>query len=175
MEARTPDVITVAVSRVDGGLTILRVVTTEYVPDGKGGRVANWTIDPTPAYVEKIIAKHGWLGPLAPVSWRMVPNSIVDENTDNYFRNAWKDDGGDKPGIDMPKAQAIHMAHIRVARDRALEALDTSYMIALEQNNTPEKSKIATEKQALRDLPSTFDLTVAKTPEELRALWPLGL
>ncbi len=25
------------------------------------------------------------------------------------------------------------------------------------------------------DLPATFDLTVASTPEELSALWPVGL
>jgi hypothetical protein len=102
----------------------------------------------------------------------MVPNTIVDEGTNHYFRNAWKDDGGDKPGVDMTKAQAIHMAHIRAARDAELERLDTSYMIALEQNSTPEKTRIAAEKQALRDIPTTFDLTVAKTPEELYDLWP---
>ena len=175
MEARTPDVITVAVTRVDGGLTILRVITTEYAPDGQGGRVANWTIDPTPEYVEKIIAKHNWQGPFASVSWRIVPNNIVDESTDWYFRGAWKDDGSNKPGVDMAKAQAIHRNHIRGERDKALEALDTSYMIALEQNNTPEKTRIADEKQALRDLPATFDLAVAKTPSELYDLWPTQL
>jgi hypothetical protein len=175
MEARTPDVITVAVTRVDGGLTVLRVVTTNYVPDGKGGRIVHQTFDPTPEYIDSLIAKHNWQGPLSPVSWRIVPNDIVDEVTNRYFRNAWKDDGGTKPGVDMPKAQAIHMAHIRAARDKALEALDTNYMIALEKNEKIEQTEIANEKQVLRDIPATFDLTVAKTPEELYALWPAQL
>lgn len=34
---------------------------------------------------------------------------------------------------------------------------------------------VTTEKQKLRDLPQTLDLTVAQTPEDLKALWPADL
>jgi hypothetical protein len=166
-----PDVITVAVSRADGGLTVLRVVTAEYAEDGS----VRWTIDPTPEYIADIVAKHNWQGPLAPVSWRTVPNEFVDGSESRSFRNAWCDDGGVKPGHDMVKARDIHMDRIRVERDKELERLDAEYMRADEQGNILLKQQLAAQKQTLRDLPTTFDLTVARTAEELDALWPSEL
>src|SRR5687767_14403952 len=129
-DPRQPDVVTVAVSRVDGGLTVMRVVTTEYVPDGEGGRVANWTIDPTPDYIDSIIAKHNWQGPQAPTSWRLVDNDFLNDETDDTFRDAWKDDGGDKPGHDMAKAREIHKEKLRDLRAPLLEELDVEYQKA---------------------------------------------
>jgi hypothetical protein len=164
-----PDVITVAVSRVDGGLTVLRVIVTEY---SQG--VPRWTIDPTPEYIDAIIAKHNWQDGLAPVSWRVVPNDFVDESTDRYFRNAWKD-GGDKPGVDMPKAREIHRDKLRVMRLRPLEALDTAYMRADEVGDQQEKRRIATQKQALRDVTADPRIDAAATPEELKAVIPDAL
>jgi len=91
---------------------------------------------------------------------------ISDENIpqDYYFRDAWAHNFTDKKiEVDMPKAQEIHMTRIREARDRALEILDIETM---------KGNDVQAQKQALRDIPQNFDLKGAKTPEELKALWP---
>ena len=84
-----------------------------------------------------------------------------DVPADETFRNAWKLDGGIK--VDMDKAREIHMSRIRAARDEALAALDIEQL---------KGNDVQAQKQALRDIPRKFDLTVAQTPEELKALWP---
>ena len=40
------------------------------------------------------------------------------------------------------------------------------------KQNAKHKKKIALAKQALRDLPQTFDLSSPVTPDELKAAWP---
>lgn len=167
---RQPDVQTVAVSRVDGGVTILRVVETEYLPDGS----VHKTYEITPAYVDSLIAKYvadgHWTGPLAPVSWRFVPNDFVDEHTDRDFRNAWADTGKGKPGHDMAKAQTIHRDRLRALRGPKLAALDTEVMRADEENNKEAKAAAVAKKQKLRDLPDNPRIAAAKTIDELKAL-----
>jgi hypothetical protein len=181
MSARRPDVVTVAVTRVDGGLTILRVITTEYRPadpdEQAAGltRVAVWTIDPTPEYVDAIIAKHDWQGGQAPVSWRFVPDDIVDDDTDQTFRNAWRDGGGNKPDVDMVKARDIHRNRLRRMRAPLLEDLDAEYMQADEAGDQQAKRAIAARKQALRDVTSDAAIDAAMTPEALKAVIPDAL
>ena len=75
----------------------------------------------------------------------------------------------------MPKARLLHMAHIRTARDKALLALDLPFMRAVETGNLLEQQRIGAEKQVLRDIPQTFDLSIHPTPEALKAAWPLSL
>lgn len=182
-DARKPDVVTVAVTRVDGGVTVMRVVVTEYRPtderekaQGLGERIANWTIDPTPEYIDNIIAKHNWQGPQAPVSWRFVPNDYVDEDTDSDFRDAWKDTPGrNKPDVDMPKARDIHRDRLRAIRAPLLEDLDNQYMRADEAGNAALKAEIAGKKTALRNVTDDPAIDAAKTPEQLKAVWPAAL
>ena len=99
----------------------------------------------------------------------------------HYFRygadtrgtsGAWEMDVDGLPKVNMVKAQTIHMDHIRKVRDAELVKLDTTSLRAIEGNDVAEKQRVATEKQALRDIPQTFDLTVAATPSELKVLWP---
>jgi hypothetical protein len=194
LDVRTPDVITVAVSRVDGGLTIMRVITTEYRPTtaeekeaGLGFRVVDKTYDPTPAHIESLIAQYvrdeAWTGGQLPVSWRVVPNDIVDDTTDRTFRNAWKDDGGSKPGTDMPKARNIHRERLRAMRAPLLEALDIEDMRAVEEGllsptpnvNLAKRRDIAARKQALRDVTADPGIEAAQTPEQLKAVIPVAL
>ena len=73
--------------------------------------------------------------------------------------------------VDMTKARVIHMNRIRVVRNAELVAKDITFMRAVEAGDTGAQSTIATEKQTLRDIPQTFDLTT-DTPEQLKALWP---
>lgn len=95
----------------------------------------------------------------------------VDLPTDRYFRDAWEDLGA-AIDVNMPKAQEVHMGYIRRERDIELAKQDIEYMKALESGNTGEQTRIAALKQTLRDLPSTFDLTLAPNPTALKALWP---
>ena len=171
---RTPDTILVAVTRVDGGLTMLRVVTAEYEPDGAGGRRKRWEIDPTPEYIAGIIAKHEWAGPQAPVSWRIVADDFVGEATDRTFRNAWRD-GNTAPDVDMVKARDIHRDQLRVMRAPLLETLDSEYLRADETGNTAEKQRIAAVKQLLRAVTDDPAIEAAQTPDVLKAVIPAPL
>ena len=76
--------------------------------------------------------------------------------------------------VDMAKARAIHMDAIRVVRDAELIAQDITFMRAVEAGDTDAQAAIATEKQVLRDIPQTFDLTT-KSPTELKRRWPREL
>lgn len=178
---RQPDVITVLVSRVDGGVTVLRVITAEYRPTtpeeraaGAGPRIANWTVEPTPGYIEAIIAKHDWPPPLRAVSWEIVPNEIVSEQTDRIFRNAWRANGK-RIDVDMPKAREIHRDRLRRLRAPLLEALDVEYMRADERNDQEEKKRISDRKVILRDVTTDPAIEAASTPEELKAVIPGAL
>ena len=55
-------------------------------------------------------------------------------------------------------------------------AKDVTFMRAVEDGNTDAQATIKTEKQSLRDIPQTFDITTGvDTPEKLKAKWPDGL
>lgn len=182
MDPLMPDVVTVAINRVDGGVTIMKVITCEYQVNNVGERVQFNRREPTPAYIESLIAKRYEPIPGHPngvwnagngkrhVSWRIVPNDFVDENTDRTYRNAWKDDGRDKPGHDMAKARNVHREHLRNARAPRLDELDIDYQRADEQSDQGWKRDVVARKQKLRDVTDHPDIEAAQTIEELRAL-----
>lgn len=146
-----------AVKTDDGGVVIMSVV----LHDGRKKFYPDF---------DKLVAQsaeHGWNG--KPVSWRLTDDAEIT-GLDRYFRGAWEDSG--RLGVNLPKAREIHLSHIRIARDRELRRLDTEYIKADEAGDTTRKQEIAQRKQSLRDLPETFDLSKATTPEELKALWP---
>jgi len=76
--------------------------------------------------------------------------------------------------VNMTKARAIHMDKIRTVRNKQLADLDVPFMRAVETGDASELARIASEKQVLRDIPQTLDLTT-DTPEQLKELWPEGL
>jgi len=77
--------------------------------------------------------------------------------------------------INMPKARGIQMDKIRAVRNKELAKKDIEFMKALEADDG-SSTAIAAEKQMLRDLPATFDITTdAGTPELLKAKWPTEL
>jgi hypothetical protein len=95
---------------------------------------------------------------------------------DRYFRNALMCNDAGKPVVDIPKARAIHLAEIRRVRNVELAAKDVPWMKAVESGDTDAQATIATEKQTLRDIPATFDITTGvDTPEKLKAKWPTEL
>ena len=104
-----------------------------------------------------------------------LPADRADRNLGNpTFRDAWEDTGT-AVQTNMPKARLIHMGRIRSERDAALSALDVPFMRAVEAGDAAAQQRIAAEKQALRDIPQTFDLDGCATPEALGAAWPDGL
>lgn len=134
-------------TRADGGVSLLRVV--------KGA---------TQDAVDKWAVTHG-----APAAVREIKETDIP--SDRTFRDAWV------PGltVDMPKARDIHMGRIRSARDVELAKQDLEYIKADERGDAAEKARVATRKQALRDIPQTFDLSGASDPDTLKALWPADL
>ena len=87
---------------------------------------------------------------------------------------AWEMDTDGTPKINMAKARGVHMDKIRVVRDAELVKLDLTSLRAVEAGDASAQSTIATEKQTLRDIPQTFDLTTS-TPTQLKAKWPSEL
>jgi hypothetical protein len=170
MNARKPDTILIAVTRADGGLTMLRLITAEYEPDGKGGRQKRWEVEPTPDYIDGIIAKHEWTGDLAPVSWRIVPDNFITARTDRTFRDAWTDAGNGSPDVDMPKAREVHRNRLRKQRGPLFDQLDAEYLRADEAGDTEAKQRIVAQKQKLRDAPADPRIEAADTPAKLKRI-----
>jgi hypothetical protein len=78
--------------------------------------------------------------------------------------------------VNMTKARAIHLAEIRRVRNAELTAKDITFMRAVEAGDTSAQATIATEKQVLRDLPATFNITTGiTTPAQLKGRWPSEL
>lgn len=92
---------------------------------------------------------------------------------DRYFRNAWTDDNNtDTVDVDMEKARNIQMTNIRKVRNEKLQALDIATMKALSLGDSEQATDIESQKQVLRDIPQTFDLSVYETPEDLKEAMP---
>ena len=78
--------------------------------------------------------------------------------------------------VNMDKARVIQMDEIRKVRNTELAAKDITFMRAVEAGDTAAQSTIGAEKQVLRDLPATFDITTdVDTPEKLKVKWPTEL
>ena len=78
--------------------------------------------------------------------------------------------------VNMTKARAIHLAEIRRVRNLELAAKDITFMRAVEDGAASAQAAIKTQKQTLRDIPATFDITTGvDTPAKLKAKWPSEL
>ena len=89
---------------------------------------------------------------------------------------AWEMDTDGTPKVNMEKARVVHMDVIRVSRDAELVKKDVPFMRAVEAGDTDAQATIGAEKQVLRDIPATFDITTdVDTPEKLKAKWPTEL
>lgn len=102
---------------------------------------------------------------------------VIDESAlpaNRKFRDAWVS-GDAEAAVDMAKARVIHMNRIREVRNDELKKEDINFQRALESEDASAKTSVANKKQALRDIPQTFDLSGASTSDELDALWPEDL
>lgn len=150
------DTVRIAITRSDGGVSLMDFVTREYASSEGSG----WTREPTLEAVNATIAKAN----LDSVSWRFIDKNEVPE--DRTFRNAWKPD----LTVDMPKARDIHRKTLRRARAPLLASLDFEFMRAVETNDTARMAEITAQKQALRDITDHPGIEAATTPEELLAI-----
>ena len=90
------------------------------------------------------------------------PQVVDSVPSDRTFRNAWKAGSG-CVDHDMGKCRELHRDRLRVARAPKLAALDIQQLRGID---------VEAQKQELRDVTSDPRIESAKTPEELKAVWP---
>ena len=98
------------------------------------------------------------------------PIDAGDIPQDRTFRDAWVYNG--KFSHDMPRAREIHRDKMRRVRAPLLAALDIEAIRASEAGDTTKAQDVARRKQALRDVTADPRIDAARTPEELKAVWP---
>jgi len=103
-------------------------------------------------------------------SYREIDPALIP--TDRTFRDAWRDGGNTKVKIDMKRARDVWREKMRKVRKPLLEALDVEYQRADERDDTNAKTAIAQRKERLRDVTDHPDIADARTPDELKEVWP---
>lgn len=86
---------------------------------------------------------------------------------DRTFRDAWAIDG-DGIGVDMNRAREIQKNRLRELRAPVLAALDVEMLRAMESRDADAQSRIAAQKQALRDITQVAEIDAADSPEALK-------
>ena len=155
------------VERMTGGW--LKIHTPAY---NDQTREKNYPGDTDDALIQRVINRH-----------EISDYFIIDDATpavdaflqNRDFRDAWEAPT-DELAVNMTKARVIHVDRIREVRNAELAKLDIPWMKAVEAGDTSSQATIATEKQTLRDIPATFDITTGvTTPEALKLKWPTEL
>ena len=149
---------------------------TRAIPEGKTAQSILANADAAEIEAARDLGLHWVMDNLVPAQNPGVTARIEDVAfpADRDFRPGWVR-GADKIDVDMRKAHTIHMDRIRAVRDQLLAESDIAMLKAIEAGDAAEESKIKAERQKLRDIPQSFDLSGAKSPDELRALWPAEL
>lgn len=99
---------------------------------------------------------------------------ISDMPIDWTFRDAWEDtELSGNVQVNMDKARTIHMDRIRYYRDQRLVELDAEQMKRISMDQDWHDIKV--EKQRLRDIPQTFDLSLITDPYSLARAIPEGI
>lgn len=106
-----------------------------------------------------------------------VSYDVVDSATlpvDRTFRKALIIDNG-AVSVDMVKACDIHMDRLREMRQEKFVEMGFPQKLNEEVENAVVSAPVKAQLQALRDIPQTYDLSVATTPEALKAMIPVEL
>lgn len=101
--------------------------------------------------------------------WRKIRKDSMP--TDRTYRNAWRDKNS-KIEVHMPAAREIHRNLMRHAREYVMPALDVDFMRATEAEDFDKIKEVVDQKQFLRDVTADPAIEKAKTPEELKKVWP---
>jgi hypothetical protein len=161
----------VVYTRADGGLTIFNLAW------GSGPSRMGMTDDEFLSHVieKDVLGRADGQGPADGKTYRVISDSDMPTGDARKFMDAWEDTGT-VVQVNLPKARVIHMDRIRAVRNAELAKEDVTFMRAVEAGDTDAQATIATEKQVLRDIPATFDITTGvTTPELLQAKWPSEL
>jgi hypothetical protein len=150
-----------AKSEPNGGVTIIAAAPKEHLQEIFG---PEWNDE---QYRAHVLERNG----LTEADVVELPDDWTPPDGDRTFRNAWTLSGA-QITVDMPKARDIWRQKMREARAPLLQALDVEYMRADEAGDGAAKTRIAAEKQALRDVTADPAIEAAQTPDELKALWP---
>lgn len=102
----------------------------------------------------------------------VLPDDWAPPDIDYLYRDAWRKNGA-TIYADMPVAREIHRGIMRNKRRPMFDALDVAYMKAMESGQ--DTASVVAQKQALRDVTADPAIEAAKTPGELRAVWPKAL
>lgn len=76
--------------------------------------------------------------------------------------------------LDKEKAIENFLKTFRNERTKKFVQLDVEFMKSLETNDTSQQSTITSQKNILREFPSTITNDSFSTIDELRNLWPSG-
>lgn len=104
-----------------------------------------------------------------------IPYEIVEDDVvpvDWTFRNAFIMKGRTIE-VDILKARIIHMERIRRVRNEELIKSDAD--VTREMENGGVTPALKTKRQALRDIPQTFDLDQFTDADSLKVAWPVEL
>lgn len=98
---------------------------------------------------------------------------VADLPKNRLFRDAWADiSNSPKIDIDENKAKEVHLARIRESRNAQLEELDAKQLRHIA--DADKLKLIENEKQRLRDIPQSFDLSDLDISAPERC-WPTDL
>jgi len=76
--------------------------------------------------------------------------------------------------IDKNKALDKFLKSYRLERNKKFQQLDVEFMKALETDDSSSKTNIISDKNLLRDFPSSITTSSFDTIDELHSLWPTG-
>ena len=129
--------------------------------------------------IADVIARNQAQGYFAGAYWIIddaaLPGGVTSEQNDldNFF-DSWVHDGT-KVVVDMSRARGEQMNRIRTLRAAKLAAADIAINKAQDAGDGVAEAAERAKRQALRDLPQTFDLSGYATPETLKDAWPQEL
>lgn len=144
------DVVFIAFTRQDGGLTIMQFFTlVRRSPSDPGMR--------REASDENILKEFARSNQ-QPVSWRRI--ELKDIPTHRIFREAWVDTGT-KVDHHIPKVKNITLERHRRQRNTKLEQLDREWTKATGQNRKQDAVIIEAQRQELRDMPVLIESEIS--------------
>lgn len=149
-------------TRQDGGVIIVAAAPKEHLERVLG-----------PLTEEQYVA-HVWNRsiPINAINPIEVEDSAIPPTRE--FRDEWRQDGNSIV-IEMNLAREKHMNRIREMIQKKFIEMGFPYRLnqQVEAAIVDEATKV--ELQRLRDIPQTFDLSMATNANELKALWPVGI
>ena len=101
-------------------------------------------------------------------------DELTGQPSDRKFREAWSL-SGTVITEDLDAARDIFKDMVRQVRKPLLEAEDTVFMKALEDDDATAKANSKTKKDNLRDAPAATAISSATTIDELKAAWDSNL